>query len=374
MPIYESEGLTHDQLEFRSKTWKCQCGGDLLVAWGGSTGHHCYMLRCGNSLEHSEFVRPFKVSNYDQTGFNMPGIIRRRTQMMMQKYGEEKTKQIVKIGGGNPIATLTQKGAATMLEVLYPEATANKSGQAAIVKAALICRDYGLNPAMGHVRLIKYGDKIEVVMEIKATRIIAGKNRKYGYIDDTPRVMTEDEQIKIFGEIDKANLCTICKIKDEFGNTFTGYGTWSRNKEPYGADKGNSKFNMSSIRGERQALLKMDPGSMPADVDVIDERYTEPGQVVVSEIKGDAKQIEGTGQVGDQQSGDNSNANSLPRDPATIKNLGDLFTACTKDWPEKFAVKADVLQFIGKKENEIADASLEYTLIASKMFQVKQVV
>jgi hypothetical protein len=38
------------------------------------------------------------------------------------------------------------------------------------------------------------------------------------------------------------------------------------------------------------------------------------------------------------------------REPETIKNKGQLFEACIKDWPEKFASKDDILRFIDKAE------------------------
>ncbi len=298
MPILESETLKLDALKDNAKRLKCSCGGNLTVAWGGYYGYNCYILRCASNIEHNDFMRPAIISNYNLPGYNMPGILKRREHEMMQKYGEEKTKQIVRIGGGNPIATLTQKGAVAMLTVLYPEAAKCASGQAAIIKGALICRDYGLNPAMDHIFLIGYWNKktgkmdYSVVRGIKASRLICGREKSYGYIDDTPRVMTSEEQIRIYGETDSANLTAICKLKDKDGNTFTGYGKWPKSEEPQGTYKGNSKFNMACIRAERQALDKLNPGAMPADVDVVDERYVDVNKVTVTEDLPEIAQIE----------------------------------------------------------------------------------
>lgn len=147
-------------------------------------------------------MRPHTIKNYDLTGYNMPGVSRKKEKEMMQKYGEDKTKAMARAAGGNVIATLTQKGATEMLSILYPKAAASNSGKAAIVKAALVCRDYGLNPAMDHVFLIEFAGNWAVVRGIKASRLICGREKSYGYIDDTPRIMTPDEQMRIYGEVD----------------------------------------------------------------------------------------------------------------------------------------------------------------------------
>jgi hypothetical protein len=310
MSLYESETLTVAQIDQMVRTHTCSCGANLTKAWGGATGHNCFMLRCAANVKHSEFVRPFAMNQYNTPGYNMPGVIRSKEKQMMQKYGEEKTKQLVRIGGGSPIATLTQKGAAQMLTILYPEAAKSPSGQAAIIKGSLICRDYGLNPAMDHIFLIPFEHKEKrnnvwvvtridwsVVRGIKASRLICGREKSYGYIDNTPRIMKPAEQEEIFGEVDTDNIVTICKLKDKDGNVFPGYGKWPKDRDPQGLNKGNTKFNMSTIRAERQSLDKLNPGAMPADVDVIDERFVESPKVTADVINPEAKQI---GQPGDE--------------------------------------------------------------------------
>ena len=424
MPLFESETLTYERMKKMAWSHKCSCGANLVLALKSDTeGHPKGVLRCAINIEHSEYVRPFTVNQFNNPGYNMPGMMRRNTEMMVQKYGEEKTKQMVRIGGGNPIATLTQKGAAQMLELLYPEAMVSKSGQAAIVKGALICRDYGLNPAMDHIFMIKFdryegkgrerhkvGEDWSVVRGIKASRLICGREKSYGYIDDSPRIMTPDEQMRIYGEVDTESLVTICKLKDKDNNTFTGYGKWPRWKtyadgnkyanEPNGKDKGNSMFNMSCIRAERQALDKLNPGAMPADVDVVDERFIDnPGRVVVSEIKEEAKQIEATGQTGDE-TGDGQEPGGMDEpggepesgeiggqigevkpDPAKktekavfktsaqIKTFGDLYEACIKQWPKSFKTSQDVIKEAGG--NSQTDLTDTPATIYSRIFNVR---
>lgn len=168
---------------------------------------------------------------------------------------------------------LTQKQAAYLLKTIWP-----KAPDAEIIKAALICRQYGLNPLMKHIFLIPFENRKtgettwSIVLAISATRLIARqKGMVYSYIDG-PRVMTEDEQTTIFGQVEKDKIWAIVKVQDGKGNQYPGYGFWDLNSHPYGNDKGNTQRNMAFIRAERNALNKMAPGELP-DVDVVDEDY-----------------------------------------------------------------------------------------------------
>lgn len=148
-----------------------------------------------------------------------------------------------------------------------------------MVRAAIVCKQYGLNPLMKTVFLIPFkqkdgSSKWEVVMGIKASRIIAQRQHKYSYIDG-PRVMTKKEQEDYLGFADPVNIRAIVKIKDEKGNVFPGYGLWPGDIKVYGNDKGNSPLNMAFIRAERNALDKLAPGEMPNNIEVADENYTD---------------------------------------------------------------------------------------------------
>lgn len=393
-----TDTMSHDEMKQKAKRgYLCgECGASLSVAWGGYYGVNSYILRCTNNVEHNGLTKPATINNYDLPGYNMPGMSNRKEKELVTKYGEETSKALVRAAGGNALSTLTEKSATAMINILWPDAVKSQSGRNAIAKAALICRDYGLNPAMDHLFLIPYNKKDKdgniigvewsVVRGIKASRLICGRDKSYGYIDDTPRIMSAAEQTKIYGEVDTESIVAICKLKDKDGNVFTGYGKWplyrvwkdkKYDNSPQGAEKGNSKFNMACVRAERQALDKLNPGSMPA-IDVVDENYVQKPSVVITEagdkvnvVTGEvqetlkSEEVEGIFEEEAIQSEDSKPA----RDPASIKNKGDLFAACCKDWPEKFAIKADVLRFMGKEESQIADASLEYSQIAAKLKQ-----
>ena len=131
---------------------------------------------------------------------------------------------------------------------------------------------------MRQVYLIQFDKEWAIVLGIKASRQIAQQALKkrgirYSYVDG-PRVMTEDEQVRIFGKADKGKLWAITVLNDNQGGTFPGYGGWPADKKPYGLDKGNSEFNMAFIRSERNALDKLAPGELP-DIEVWDDTYIE---------------------------------------------------------------------------------------------------
>jgi hypothetical protein len=377
-----------------------ECGTGMSLFWGGAWKIESYVIGCVTNKEHDGIARPARISNYDLPGYNMPGVIRRRENELETKVGPEKTKALVRAAGGNVMSILTEKGAVAMLTILYPDAAKNPSGQAAIIKGALICRDYGLNPAMDHIFLVKYdhyegkgenrhktGEDWAVVRGIKASRLISGRDKSYGYIDDTPRIMTEDEQKRIFGEVDTESLVAICKLKDKDGNIFSGYGKWSLWKkygdkkypnEPMGTEKGNSKINQAFIRAERQSLDKMNPGAMPP-IDVVDETYMTSNKVVVQEV---GKVDKDTGEITEEppttegeftEAIDQQNPGDLTPEQReilskaaaeeSIKTLGDFYGAVI---PKYFGYKLEVLTFLKKKEADLKDFQAEYALIVAK--------
>jgi hypothetical protein len=171
-----------------------------------------------------------------------------------------------------PEHSLSKDGHMYLLKQVWPAAP-----DSAVVFAAVLCHDYGLHPMMRQVFLVpfKNNDKTEwnVILGIRATRTIA-QNAGYRWTyRDGPRVMSEDEQKRIFGEADINKIKAITIIRDQAGNEFPGYGTWDKSRTAYGTDKGNSAVNMAFIRSERNAIDRMAPGVLPPDVDVIEDNY-----------------------------------------------------------------------------------------------------
>jgi hypothetical protein len=285
MPILDSE-MTYQEMQKRVKNcYICaECQAYLSVSTGYLVKYQGYILRCTNDVNHTGIMRPAEINNYDQPGYNMPGTVSKKEKELTLKYGEEKTRALVAASGGNVLSTLTEERATEIIKTIWPGAP-----MVEVKKAAIVCQQYGLNPLMKHLYLIPFNCKIKgkngqpdryeesyaMVMGIKASRIIARRAGAYSYLDDTPRFMTVEEQVKIFGKEDRENICAITRLKDNKGNTSIGTGKWPHGTSAYGSDKGNTPLNMAMIRSERQALDRLFPDSLPESQDVVDERYQE---------------------------------------------------------------------------------------------------
>jgi len=299
MAITEQE-MTHEQMKLHeSKGFVCKvCGAPVLVVWGGSYNHNGYLLKCSKSLEHTGVARNFKLGVMDTPdGLNIGNMSRIRRRNLEKRIGEEKATALAKYSGAG---YLTKEEATEIITTVWPDAS-----KIEVLKASIVCAQYGLNPLMKHLYLIPFDKKKKnektgqwetvsttyaMVLGIKASRIIARRRGEYAYLDDTPRIMTTEEQMKIFGEVDVADICAITRLQDRKGNTAIGTGRWPNSQTVQGADKGNNKLNMAMIRSERQALERLFPDSFPTEVkDVVDERFQEIG---------DGKQVDtNTGEI-----------------------------------------------------------------------------
>src|SRR3990167_1959929 len=168
-------------------------------------------------------------------------------------------------------SVITQSQAMYLLRTIWKEAPVDE-----VIKAAILCRQYNLNPLMRQIYLVPFGKEWVIILGIKATRQIAQqalakRGIRYSY-QDGPRVMTEKELMKIRGKVELDKIWAITIVKDSFDNTYPGYGFWPTNQKVYGSDKGNDALNMAFIRSERNALDKLAPGELP-DIDNGDESY-----------------------------------------------------------------------------------------------------
>ena len=312
----------------------CGCGAPFTLAWGGAYGIQSHVLKCTKDITHDKIARPAGMGPYDIPGFNLFNLKGRRKEMA-EKLGKEKATKLIKYEG---VVSLTRAEAKEILLTIWPEAP-----EVEVLKAAMICAQYGLNPLMKHLFLIPFkrrekgivvGEDWVTVLSIKVNRLIAHRCGDYSYLDFTPRVMNEDEQKQIFGEVDGTKIWAITKLKDSKGNEAQGYGNWPKDEEPYGVEKGNTKANMAFIRSERNALDRLFPGEMPQGVQVIDEQYIE-GEYTVEEAaeaeKGKAPKAQAVGR-GEHESHGASAAAPPKRDPKTIKDFPHLWQALEEDF------------------------------------------
>lgn len=285
MPVWEDENHTYEDLKELKKWNVCaECLGSLALFMDPESG--VTFLVCNDYYRtfHEGIIR--EASPYQKEGLQSLTLDERR-KIVTSQIGEEKTTALDKYIG---VTSLTRDQAKEILTTIWPKAPGNE-----ITKAMILCASYGLNPLMGHVFLIPFKDKWATVMGIKANRLIASRKGTISYIDDTPRLMTEAEQVKIFGKKQTGQICAITKIKDpDTGAEASGYGRWPEKESPYGMDKGNSPENMSFIRSERQALDRLRPGEMPVGVEVMDERYMPAPEEKAPEgvVEAEAKVVE----------------------------------------------------------------------------------
>lgn len=349
-----------DIQEYRKKEFShvcAECGGRMLVRWGGHYGIESYIFACSTDVNHEGFARHYEPSPYDIPGWNLSNLKRTEVKGMTKALAKYENK-----------AALTKEEAKEIITTIWPKAPDTE-----IYKAMTICAQYRLNPLMKHVYLIPFKDQWVTVLGIKATRLIALQQGKFSYLDDTPRLMSDDEQEKIFGKVDKSKIWAITKLRDKEGNVYPGYGNWPANDSPYGTDKGNTAFNMACIRSERQAFDRMNPGMLPTEVEVGAEEFMpeitieepepverqvdpETGEIVDGEPKPNGSQVSNAEYkkilnkakkdagiqpepqpqaVTPENSGVEVETGKFPkprRDPGSIRTLGDLFTACKNDF------------------------------------------
>jgi len=288
MPLYEDENTTREDLDKIRRKSRCSvCGARLNMYFDQESGRA--FVACWDWLRtHHEGIER-EVSRYEKEGLAALNIPTRR-KIMAEEHGEVRTKALARLP---TTGALTQSQAMHILKLVYPEAPEDE-----IIRCALLCRDFGLHPLMKEVYLIPFKDKRGVdnyvtVLGIRATRKLVAQRGSYSYLDNTPRVMTEQEQKDIFGEVDAGNIKAITKLKTREGLEAQGYGSWPRNKEPYGTDKGNSKANMAFIRSERNAFGRLFTDAIPQGVEVIDEAYVDAPDT--------SKIIDSTGEIIEQE-------------------------------------------------------------------------
>lgn len=283
MPLYEDENTTRAKLFELRKRNRCQvCRGALDVFL--DLERHKAFLACGDwPRTHHEGIER------EAQPFFEPNIPTRREEME-EELGKEKATKLEKYEG---VVSLTRAQAMYVLQTIWPDAP-----EVEVIKAAMICAQYGFNPLMRHIFLIPFkkrnkkgeviGVEWAIVRGIGADRLLAQRRHHFSYLDLSPRRMTEEEQTKVRGEVDDSKIWAITKIKDmDTGAEAMGIGSWPADEEPYGVEKGNSKLNMACIHSERQALDRQYPGEMPQGVGVIDEKYIEADYTLLAEGDGE---------------------------------------------------------------------------------------
>ncbi len=258
MPYYPEDQSEANLEKLRRNNVCAECNRQLYIYLDMETKKK--YLAC-STPEHEGIKRAYKPQSTDYES-NI-----RREHEMEQKIGAEETRVVAAIPKHGQ---LTQPEAEHILSLVYPGVPKDE-----IIRCAILCRDFGLHPLMKEVYIIQFGKNWVTVLGINATRKLMAQRGTYSYIDDTPRIMTEDEQKRIFGYVDDKNIVAITKLRTKDGLEAPGYGRWPKDANPYGMDKGNTQANMAFIRSERNAFGRLSPDALPEGIEVVDEAYVE---------------------------------------------------------------------------------------------------
>lgn len=305
---------------------------------------------------------------------------------MVEKHGKKKATALERYVG---VTSLSQIEAKDLLKTLWP-----KAPPVEVLKAAIICHQYGLNPLMKQLFLIPFkkkggGEDWAAILGISANRAIARRRHNYAYLDLSPRMMTEEEQVRINGSVDSSRVWAITILRDvDTGAEATGVSFWPKGERPHGEDKGNTQLHMAGIRSERNALAKLYPVEMPQGIEVMDERYIEgefkelPSKTEVAETtvpeaeekkeETGKEETKGRGEAGAGVSATEDKSKKIAgappakpsRDPNSLKTINDLLKACNEDF--KMQPKEVYAELNVSSQSEIADTPADcYRVISS---------
>ena len=264
MPYYP-EDQSKESIKKLIRTNVCAECGRQLYGFLDRTSKQTY-IACPTP-GHEGIVREYQPQDTDYRS-----EIRREIELD-KEHGHETSTALASIPKHGQ---LTQTEAMHILKLVYPQAP-----QEEIIRCAILCQDFGLHPLMKEVYLIPFKNKktgkddYVTVLGINATRKLMSQRGTYSYRDNTPRVMTDQEQKSIFGEVDHDKIIAITKLRSAKGMEAQGYGRIGKSDTIQGGDKGNTRANMAFIRSERNAFGRLFTDALPPDIEVIDDRYAE---------------------------------------------------------------------------------------------------
>lgn len=355
---YLPGGLSQKEQDKLRQRFVCAECGEWLSFWLEKVGGPVYLACHRHNINSHEGVSKEFIPPSEQHS------LARRETMSEENINQDRELMVK----GLPLSGIITKEQATIiLKTIWPGAP-----EVEIWKASRLCQDFGLHPLMKHVYLIKYdryakqpdgsrkkvGEDWTTVLGIGATRLIMSRQGTFSYIDDTPRIMSEDEQKRIFGRVDLANIVAITKLRTKSGLEASGYGKYEKGGKPMGTDKGNSVENMAFIRSERNAFGRLFPDArLPRDVGVVDEEYMgipggkvdveeedalvkeetsavahDGGEEIATTAEEDWNAMQRDGESEKPVKKEATKKQKSPRNPDTITSIPELQKALTEDF------------------------------------------
>jgi hypothetical protein len=292
---------------------------------------------------------------------------RRTVKELEKEHTPEQTRALSKLMDG----TMTETKAMDIINAIWPGAPEIEKK-----KAAMLCATEGWNPLKKHVFLIphKNGNRAKVakcecysypcphpevydwvcIVGIGAKRLSAQQKGDFSYVEDTPRVMSPDEQKRIYGEVATDRIIAIVKLKNMVtGAVAVGYGNYLNDEKLQGAAKGNTRANMAFTRAESQALDRLGQGKAAgAGVEVVDERFLDLPDTVRQVDTATGEIIDGTVKTLPDAAGP---AAAAP--PASSGALSDNLGTCPKHhvpW-KQFTKRGTAIKFLAHPTEERDD-------------------
>jgi hypothetical protein len=297
MPI-DTTKMSKEEIN-RLRLWSvCAECGAMLAEYLDLKTKETY-IACSRNEKHQGIAREY----HPRTGFTIENI----KKELGKKMTQEKANQLAIYAG---VTSLTEVKAKEILTLMWPEA--EKASAIEYSKAMLLCVQYGLNPVDNHIFLLPFWNRRRraydyvCVQGINATRLIASRRHKWSFLDDTPRMATDEEAKKHYLHLVdfEKYYYFVAKIRDmailengawitlQHGAEIEGWAEWSINAKdsdgnevahkPHGTESGNSITNMGCIRCERNAIHKMYPADMPnINVPTVDSRFIKPGAPII---------------------------------------------------------------------------------------------
>ena len=351
------------------------CGANLVQPWDGKQDK--VITCCAKDRAHSGIIK-----KQDPTVKTLEGLGEAGEQAI-EKYesvkGEQKTMKEATAEKQTALAKyetkmqLTQADVTDIVTTLWPTAP-----QVEIKKAIMLCVQYKLNPLAKHIYLIPFKNQSgqydwSLIWGIEATRLVARRAARkhkisYGYLDFSPRSMTEAEQIKINGKMDDSKYWALTILRDDKGNQSFGVGFWPKDKAVKGADKGNSPENMARIRSERNALNRLLPGELPGEEEV----QLEDGTYLPSLQNGNTIEAEVT-EVPEDVSPPSEEETTGQTETISYdvnhkwKNIGEMFTVC-----QQYGIgRPEIYGAIGVSEKTILIPDKAWPLVYEKLIKPK---
>jgi hypothetical protein len=307
--ILETE-MSYEEMQAYIETHRCACGSRLTIAWGGSFGHNCYIVRCGKDPEHDTFTGHDKKE---------------------EDYKKLK-REVLKLDS----KSLTTMPESQMIERINSAKFPQELSPADKILLAKAAISYGFDPLMGEITIFQGRPYISIDGRYR----MAQETEKLDGVESRPA--NEDERSEWRIPNDDYFFHAEVYVKGS-QRPFVGWGRVRAEEQQIKKDGDKYKpivtnpQRMAEKRAEAQALRKAFHIPLPSIEDVpeyedIDTEY----RIVEESTSSECTQSKSS----DPEPGNKGNGNP-ERDLELITSVTELQKACEGDFGMK---RADCLK------------------------------